>query len=91
MKSEEAEWELYYADARYSALETAKERYAKEVASRYLFSIRPTIEKAMIYGSFILYGKRSEGDQTEVDLLDLLNPNDENQLPTFSIHGIFPK
>lgn len=91
MKSEEKELELYYiADAKYSALETAKERYAKEVAFRYLFSIRPTIEKAMICGLFILYGKRSEGDQTEVDLLDLLNPNDENQLPTFSIHGIFP-
>lgn len=92
MKSNETDWELYYiADAKYSTMETVKERYAKEVAFRYLFSIRTTIEKAMIYGLYILYGKRSEGGQTEVDLLDLLNPNDVCLIPTFSIHGVFPK
>lgn len=77
-------------DSKYSALCTVRERYAKELAFRYLLTIRPTVKNATIRGLYIYYGKRYEGSEEEINAWDLLSEDDRSE-PMFVLQGLFPK
>lgn len=80
----------YIADSKYSSLANVKQYYAKELAFRYLLTIRPTKTNAVLRGLYIYYGKRNEGSEHKVSAWDLLG-SDEQSEPVFFLQGLFPE
>ena len=82
--------ETYWiADAKYSTEANVRRFYAKELAFRYLLTVRPTTAKASLNGLYIYYGKRLGGSDQLQSFWDLL-PEGEASEPTFAMQGVFP-